>query len=69
MGQKKVKRYTFLPLELSSVEHWRKGAFAIEELLSLLLDTKFSDHIEIIIATLHTEPSVLHANEGNAGKQ
>ena len=71
MGQKKVKRrfnlFTFLLL--SAVEHRSKGTFAIEELLCLILDTKISDHLEIIITALHTEPSVLHADEGNAGKQ
>ena len=55
--------------KLSSVEHRSKRPFAIEELLRLLLDTQLSDHLEIIIAALHAEPSVLHTNEGNAGNQ
>ena len=54
---------------LVPVEHRSKRPFAIEELLRLLLDTQLSDHLEIIIAALHAEPSVLHADKGNAGNQ
>ena len=54
---------------LVPVEHRSKGPFAVEELLRLLLDTQLSDHLEIIIAALHAEPSVLHTYEGNAGNQ
>ena len=54
---------------LTSVEYRSKGPFAIEKLLRLLLDTQLSDHLEVIIAALHAEPSVLHTNEGNAGNQ
>lgn len=71
VGQKKVKRrfnlFTFLLL--SAVEHRSERPFAIEELLCLVFNTKISDHLEIIIAALHAEPSVLHADEGNAGNQ
>lgn len=71
VGQKKVKRrfYLFTFLLLSAVEHRSEGTFAIEELFGFILDTQLSDHIKVIIATLHTEPSVLHADEGNAGNQ
>ena len=55
--------------KLSSVEHRSKRPFAIEELFGFILDTQLSDHLEIIIAALHAEPSVLHADKGNAGNQ
>ena len=55
--------------KLSSVEHRSKRPFAIEKLLRFILDTQLSDHLEIIIAALYAEPSVLHTNEGNAGNQ
>ena len=54
---------------LVPVEHRSKRPLAIEELLRLLLDTQLSDHLEIIIAALHAEPSVLHTDKGNAGNQ
>ena len=54
---------------LVPVEHRSKRPLAIEELLRLLLDTQLSDHLEVIIAALHAEPSVLHADKGNAGNQ
>ena len=56
-------------LLLSSVEHRSERPFAIKELFRLLLDTQLSDHFKIIIAAIHAEPSVLHADEGNAGNQ
>ena len=55
--------------KLSAVEHRSKRPLAIEELFRLLLDTQLSDHLEIIIAALHAEPSVLHTDKGNAGNQ
>ena len=55
--------------KLSSVEHRSKRPFAIEELFGFILDTQLSDHLEIIIAALHAEPSVLHPDKGNAGNQ
>ena len=54
---------------LSSVEHRSKRPLTIEELFGFLLDTQLSDHLEIIIAALHAEPSVLHPDKGNAGNQ
>ena len=54
---------------LTSVEYRSKGTFAIEKLLRLLLDTQLPYHIKVVIAALYTEPSVLHADEGNAGNQ
>ena len=56
-------------LNLTSVEHRSKRPFAIEELLGFIFDTQLSDHLEIIIAALHAEPSVLHTDKGNAGNQ
>ena len=59
--------YFFLPL--SSVEYWGKGTFAVKELLGFFLDTQLSEHIKVLIAALHAEPLVLHADKGNAGNQ
>ena len=55
--------------KLSSVEHRSKRSFAIEELFGFILNTKISDHLEIITAALHAEPSVFHTDKGNAGNQ
>ena len=54
---------------LVPVEHRSKRPLTIEELFGFILDTQLSDHLEIIIAALHAEPSVLHADKGNAGNQ
>ena len=54
---------------LVPVEHRSKRPLAIEELFGFILDTQLSDHLEIIIAALHAEPSVLHPDKGNAGNQ
>ena len=54
---------------LVPVEHRSKRPLAIEELFGFILDTQLSDHLEIIIAALHAEPSILHTDKGNAGNQ
>ena len=54
---------------LTAIEHRSKRPLAIEELFGFLLDTQLSDHLEVIIAALHAEPSVLHTDKGNAGNQ
>ena len=68
-GASLIQHSTLNIQKLPSVEDRSKRTFAIEELPSLILDTKIADHIEIIIAALHAKPSVLHADEGNAGNQ
>ena len=48
---------------LVPVEYRSEGPFAIEELFGFILDTQLSDHLKVIIATLHAEPSVLHTDK------
>lgn len=59
--------FTFLPL--SAVEYWGEGTFAVKELLGFFLDAQLPEHIKVLIAALHAEPLVLHADKRNAGNQ